>query len=104
MLGAGGVIVLDDRTSIPTVVRSLAAYNADESCGKCTPCREGTPRMVDALDRLIGGKGSSGDIDELLQLADVVGAASLCGLGQAAGGPITSAIHFFKQEMFALAE
>jgi len=104
MLGAGGVIVLDDRTSIPTVVRSLAAYNADESCGKCTPCREGTPRMVDALDRLMGGKGSPGDIDELLQLADVVGAASLCGLGQAAGGPITSAIHFFKQEMFALAE
>ena len=86
MLGAGGVIVLDDRTiDSVTVVRSLAAYNADESCGKCTPCREGTPRMVDALDRLMGGKGSSGDIDELLQLADVVGAASLCGLGQAAG-------------------
>ena len=104
MLGAGGVIALDDRTTIPTVVRSLAAYNADESCGKCTPCREGTPRMVDALDRLIEGKGSTGDIEELLQLADVVGAASLCGLGQAAGGPITSAIHFFKQEMFALAE
>jgi NADH:ubiquinone oxidoreductase subunit F (NADH-binding) len=104
MLGAGGVIVLDDRTSIPTVVRSLAAYNADESCGKCTPCREGTPRMVEALDRLMGGKGSPGDIDELLQLAEVVGAASLCGLGQAAGGPITSAMHFFQEEMFALAE
>ena len=102
MLGAGGVIVLDERTTIPTVVRSLAAYNADESCGKCTPCREGTPRMVDALDRLIGGSGSSGDIDELLQLAEVVGAASLCGLGQAAGGPITSAMHFFKEEMTAL--
>ena len=102
MLGAGGVIVLDDRTSIPAVVRSLAAYNSDESCGKCTPCREGTPRMVDALDRLIGGIGSSGDIDELLQLAEVVGAASLCGLGQAAGGPITSAMHFFKEEMTAL--
>ena len=104
MLGAGGVIVLDDRTTIPAVVRSLAAYNADESCGKCTPCREGTPRMVDALDRLMGGTGSSGDIDELLQLAEVVGAASLCGLGQAAGGPITSAMHFFKEEMSALAE
>ena len=104
MLGAGGVIVLDDRTTIPAVVRSLAAYNADESCGKCTPCREGTPRMVEALDRLMGGKGSPGDIDELLQLAEVVGAASLCGLGQAAGGPITSAMHFFQEEMFALAE
>ena len=103
MLGAGGVIALDDRTSIPEVVRSLAAYNADESCGKCTPCREGTPRIVDALDRLMGGKGSDGDIEELLQLADVVGIASLCGLGQAAGGPITSAMHFFKEEMTALA-
>ena len=104
MLGAGGVVVLDDRATIPSVVRSLAAYNADESCGKCTPCREGTPRMVDALDRLIGGKGTSEDIEELRQLAEVVGAASLCGLGQAAGGPITSAMHFFKEEMFALAE
>ena len=103
MLGAGGVIAVDDRTSIPAVVRSLAAYNADESCGKCTPCREGTPRMVDALDRLMGGRGTSGDVDELLQLAEVVGAASLCGLGQAAGGPITSALHFFKEEMTALA-
>ncbi len=103
MLGAGGVIALDDRTSIPAVVRSLAAYNADESCGKCTPCREGTPRIVDALDRLMGGRGSDGDIEELLQLANVVGTASLCGLGQAAGGPITSAVHFFKEEMTALA-
>ena len=60
--------------------------------------------MVDALDRLIEGKGSPEEFDELLQLAEVVGAASLCGLGQAAGGPITSAMHFFKEEMFALAE
>ncbi len=103
MLGAGGIIALDDRTTIPTVVRSLAAYNADESCGKCTPCREGTPRMVDALDRLIDGQGSPNDLDELRQLAQIVGAASLCGLGQAAGGPITSALHFFGDEMAALA-
>lgn len=102
MLGAGGVVVLDDRTAIPMVVRSLAAYNANESCGKCTPCREGTPRIVEALDRLITGGGSPEDITELLQLAEVVGAASLCGLGQAAGGPITSAVHFFKEEMTAL--
>ena len=102
MLGAGGVIALDDRTAIPAVVRSLAAYNANESCGKCTPCREGTPRMVQAIDRLIEGDGTSGDIDELLNLAEVVGAASLCGLGQAAGGPITSAMHFFGAEMQGL--
>ena len=102
MLGAGGVIALDDRTAISAVVRSLAAYNANESCGKCTPCREGTPRMVEAIDRLIKGGGTSGDIDELLELAEVVGAASLCGLGQAAGGPITSAMHFFGSEMRGL--
>ena len=103
MLGAGGIIVLDERTKMIDVVRSLAKYNADESCGKCTPCREGTPRMVDALDRLLSGIGSKEDLDELRELAEVVGAASLCGLGQAAGGPINSALHFFRDELAALA-
>lgn len=104
ILGAGGVIALDDRTTIPTVLRSLAAYNADESCGKCTPCREGTPRMVETLDRLIGGIGSSNDIDELRQLAGIVNATSLCGLGQAAGGPILSTLHFFEKELLGLTQ
>ena len=99
MLGAGGVIALDDRVPVLDAVRSLAAYNADESCGKCTPCREGTPRMVEAIDRLISGAGSPNDLEELQYLAEVVGAASLCGLGQAAGGPITSALHFFGAEI-----
>jgi NADH:ubiquinone oxidoreductase subunit F (NADH-binding) len=103
MLGAGGIVVLDERSNVLEAVRSLAKYNADESCGKCTPCREGTPRMVDALDRLISGAGSPGDLDELRGLAEVVGAASLCGLGQAAGGPINSALHFFGDELAALA-
>ena len=103
ILGAGGVIVLDERLGVVEVVRKLAAYNADESCGKCTPCREGTPRIVDALDRLISGTGSPGDLDELRYLAEVVGLASLCGLGQAAGGPINSALHFFGDELAALA-
>ena len=103
ILGAGGVIVLDERLGVMEVVRKLAAYNADESCGKCTPCREGTPRIVDALDRLISGTGSPGDLDELRYLAEVVGLASLCGLGQAAGGPINSALHFFGDELAALA-
>ena len=103
MLGAGGVIALDDRVPVPDAVRKLAAYNADESCGKCTPCREGAPRMVEALDRLISRRGSAADLDELRYLAEVVGAASLCGLGQAAGGPVTSALHFFGDEMAELA-
>lgn len=95
MLGAGGVIVLDNQTDVLDAIRKLASYNANESCGKCTPCREGTPRIVEAIDRLLSEDGSSQDVDELRYLADVVGGASLCGLGQAAGGPITSGLHFF---------
>ena len=103
MLGAGGVIVLDDRTSVLELLRSLAAYNADESCGKCTPCREGTPRMVEVIDRLASGGGTVEDMDELRYLAEVVNAASLCGLGQAAGNPALSVLHFFGDELSALA-
>ena len=103
MLGAGGGIALDENVDVLEAVRSLAKYNADDSCGKCTPCREGTPRIVDALARLLSGAGSSGDLDELRELAEVIGAASLCGLGQAAGGPINSALHFFGDRLTALA-
>ncbi len=103
ILGAGGVVALDEHTNVIDVVRHLAAYNADESCGKCTPCREGTPRIVDALDRLRAGHGSPADLDELRRLAEVVELASLCGLGQAAGGPVNSALHLFPDEMSALA-
>ena len=102
MLGAGGVIALDDRMSAFEAVRSLAAYNASESCGKCTPCREGTPRMVEALDRLASGDGQLSDLHELEELAQVVNAASLCGLGQAAGNPVLSALHFFGDELALL--
>ena len=101
VMGAGGVVVIDDRTSLLEVVRKLAAYNAAESCGKCTPCREGTPRMIEVLDRLSGPTGSNDDLDELRYLAEVVGTASLCGLGQMAGGPINSALHFFGDELVA---
>ena len=103
MLGAGGVVALDEGASVVEALRNLAAYNAAESCGKCTPCREGTPRIVEAIDRLASGDGSAQDLDELRYLAEVVGAASLCGLGQAAGNPITSALHFFGDELATLA-
>ena len=95
MLGAGGVVPLDERLEVLDVVRDLAAYNADESCGKCTPCREGTPLQVAALDRVISGDGSGKDIEELKHLANVINAASLCNLGQLAGNPVLSALHFF---------
>jgi len=103
MLGAGGVIALDERVGVVEMLRKLAAYNADESCGKCTPCREGTPRIVDAVDRLMSGSGSPNDLEEVRYLAEVVNSASLCGLGQAAGNPITSVLHFFGEELAELA-
>ena len=103
MLGAGGVIALDERVPVPEALRKLAAYNASESCGKCTPCREGTPRIVDSVDRLISGGGTVNDLDEVRYLANIVNAASLCGLGQAAGNPVTSVLHFFGAEMAGLA-
>ncbi len=99
MLGAGGVVALDERMTTLEVLRNLAGYNADESCGKCTPCREGTPRMVVTIDKLMGGRGRPGDLDELRYLARVIGLASLCGLGQAAGGPVNSVLHFFGDEL-----
>ena len=99
MLGAGGVIALDDSVSAVDMMRKLAAYNAAESCGKCTPCREGTPRMVEMVDDIVAGKAPVGALDELRQLAELVNAASLCGLGQAAGNPVLSALHFFGDEL-----
>ena len=97
MLGAGGVVAIDGSVTIVEALRSLVAYNADESCGKCTPCREGTPRMVDAVDRI--ASGSSKDIEELSYLSKIVNATSLCGLGQAAGNPAISVLSLFGAEM-----
>jgi NADH:ubiquinone oxidoreductase subunit F (NADH-binding) len=102
-MGAGGVTVLDNTVRVIDVLRRLAAYNAAESCGKCTPCREGTPRMVEALDRMASGRGSPNDLEELRYLAEIVSSASLCGLGQMSGGPINSALHFFGDELTGLA-
>ena len=103
VMGGGGVMVVDEKVRVIDVVRRWAAYNAAESCGKCTPCREGTPRLVEALDRLASNSGSAQDLEDLKHLAEIVGAASLCGLGQMAGGPINSALHFFGDEFSALA-
>lgn len=99
MLGAGGVIALDERISVLETLRNLAAYNANESCGKCTPCREGTPRIVELVDNIAARKSNPSNLDALHQLAELVNATSLCGLGQAAGNPVLSALHFFKDEL-----
>ena len=99
MLGAGAVIAMDDSMDVLSVVRNLAQYNANESCGKCTPCREGAPRMVQMLEAIASGQSSKSDIDQLADLARLVNVASLCGLGQAAGNPILSGLYFFGDEI-----
>ena len=95
VMGAGGITVFDDRASPAEVAARLSRYNAAESCGKCTPCREGTPRIAEALGRIAAGDGKGSDVRDLQDLAEIVGAASLCGLGQMAGNPVTSLLHFY---------
>ncbi len=104
MLGAGAVIVMDDSMDALSVVRNLAQYNASESCGKCTPCREGTPRMVEMIDSLADGSATPDDIAQLSNLARLVNDTSLCGLGQAAGNPILSGLHFFRDQLTSKAK
>ena len=95
VMGAGGITVFDDRASPVQVAARLSRYNAAESCGKCTPCREGAPRIAEALERLAAGEPRDSDRRDLRDLAEIVGAASLCGLGQMAGNPVTSLLHFY---------
>ena len=95
VMGAGGITVFDDRASPVQAAARLSRYNAAESCGKCTPCREGTPRIAAALGRLAAGEPKDSDLRDLQDLAEIVGAASLCGLGQMAGNPVTSLLHFY---------
>ena len=98
VLGSGGVVVLDDTASIPEVVRRLTDYNARESCGKCTPCREGTPRLREHLDSMADGKDRDEDMAAVVALNSVVAAASLCGLGQMAPNPVRSALYQFPRD------
>lgn len=97
-LGAGGIVAIDDSMPVRDVVYYLAAYNAAESCGKCTPCREGAPRMRDLIDALRSGTAPADAIDLLDALDEAMASASLCGLGQMAPLPYRSArLHFFDE-------
>ena len=98
MLVACGVIVLNDKIDVEKAVLTMAQYNADESCGKCTPCREGTPRLVSLATKILSKEATNSETEEAEQLAKLINATSLCGLGQAAGNPILSLMHFFKKE------
>ncbi|MGB9920965.1 MAG: NADH-ubiquinone oxidoreductase-F iron-sulfur binding region domain-containing protein [Moorellales bacterium] len=101
MMGSGGLVVLDDTTCMVDLARFFTAFNRRESCGKCTPCREGTQRMLEILERLTGGQGSHEDLERLEELAQVMKDTSLCGLGQTAPNPVLSTLRYFRSEYLA---
>jgi NADH:ubiquinone oxidoreductase subunit F (NADH-binding) len=101
VLGSGGMVVFDETFPIIELVRHLTEYNRNESCGKCTPCREGTDRMLEILTRAASSRGAPSDLEQLLFLGEVATSASLCGLGQMAPNPITSAVDQFGDEFRA---
>ena len=98
IMGSGGMIVLDETDCIVDVAKFFMSFCQDESCGKCTPCREGTKRMLEILERITHGKGVPEDIDNLERLATLVQRSSLCGLGRAAPNPVLSTIKHFRAE------
>jgi NADH:ubiquinone oxidoreductase subunit F (NADH-binding)/(2Fe-2S) ferredoxin len=98
MMGSGGMIIMDEDNCMVDVARFYLDFTVDESCGKCTPCREGTKQMKEILDRICAGQGAMKDIDELEQLAHMIKETSLCGLGQTAPNPVLSTLKHFRHE------
>lgn len=98
MMGSGGLIVMDEDTCMVDVARFFLEFTQEESCGKCVPCREGTKRMLETLERITKGEGVDGDIELLEDLAEVISKASLCGLGQTAPNPVLATLKFFREE------
>jgi len=98
IMGSGGLIVMDDYTCMVEVARYYTGFLAGESCGKCTPCREGLRRMLAILTDLTKGKGQEGDIERLEETAIAMQEAALCGLGKTAPNPVLSTIKYFRSE------
>jgi NADH-quinone oxidoreductase subunit F len=96
LLGSGNLVALDETRPLPELVRRLARFNAEESCGKCTPCREGVNRMHEILERNAADGGRPGDREDLLLLADIAVSASICGLGKMAPNPVLSSRRDFE--------
>ncbi len=98
MMGSGGMIVMDEDTCMVDVARFFVEFLAEESCGKCTSCREGLHHMHQVLKRICAGEGKEGDIEFLEDLCEVIGQASLCGLGTSAPNPVLSTLKYFREE------
>ena len=98
MIGSGGLVVMDSNTCMVEVARFFMNFTQNESCGKCVPCREGTKRMLEILERIVAGEGQAGDIELLLELSDTISHTALCGLGKSAPSPVVSTINNFRHE------
>ena len=98
MIGSGGLVVMDENTCMVEVARFFMNFTQNESCGKCVPCREGTKRMLEILERIVAGNGQKGDVELLLDLADTISSTALCGLGKTAAMPVVSTIKNFRDE------
>ena len=98
MMGSGGLVVMGESTSMPEVARHFMRFSVNESCGKCVPCRAGTVQLLQLLDRFVERRATLLDLERLEELCTMVGATSLCGLGQAAPNPVLSTLRYFRQE------
>lgn len=98
MMGSGGLIVMDEDNCMVDIAKFFLEFTVDESCGKCPPCRIGTKRMYEVLEKITSGKGEQGDIEKLEILAESIQQASLCGLGQTAPNPVLSTLKYFREE------
>jgi NADH-quinone oxidoreductase subunit F len=101
MIGSGGLVVMDEDTCMVEVARFFMRFTQNESCGKCVPCREGTRRMLEILDRIVAGDGCLDDLDMLEELADTITHTALCGLGKSAALPVVSTLKYFRGEYLA---
>ena len=98
IMGSGGLIVMDEDSCMVDVARFFLEFVQEESCGKCVPCRVGTKRMLEILNRICEGRGEEADVDQLIQLGEMIKETSLCGLGQTASNPVLSTIRHFGHE------
>src|SRR6056297_3448014 len=101
MVGSGGMVVMDEETCMVEVSRFFLSFTQKESCGKCPPCRIGTKRMLDILERIVAGEGESGDLEKLTRLAKTIKDTSLCGLGKTAHNPVLTTLRYFEDEYIA---
>ena len=101
MMGSGGLIVMDEDNCMVDIAKFFLEFTVDESCGKCTPCRIGTRRLLEILEKITDGKGTMEDIDKMEELCYAIKASSLCGLGQTAPNPVLSTLKYFRDEYIA---